>query len=339
MIKVIIDPVIFSLQKKGGISRLIFHIQKSLKKDFMIIEANNSFFKQKFTKVSILFPVLIKNHNNSIFFSSYLSYPFFNFKGAFVIIIHDCMNELFASNLKSIYIRFLNKMCLKRATGIIYVSNQTKKDYETFYPSSKNVSSVVIPNPLISQIRNKKNFNHENYLIFIGSRSASYKNFKLSVLVANELKIELRIIGGGNLRNDELFFLKKHDVNFSFTGYLTDEEVEHNYLNATALLYLSSYEGFGLPIIEAQALGCPVITCIDAKGVKETADGSTLEINENFSDEDITKIKLLINSIDYRKEICEKGFQNIKKYNYEETYLMYKDFLIKQYDFINNSNI
>lgn len=230
-------------------------------------------------------------------------------------------------------------MCLKRATGIIYVSNQTKKDYETFYPSSKNVSSVVIPNPLISQIRNKKNFNHENYLIFIGSRSASYKNFKLSVLVANELKIELRIIGGGNLRNDELFFLKKHDVNFSFTGYLTDEEVEHNYLNATALLYLSSYEGFGLPIIEAQALGCPVITCIDAKGVKETADGSTLEINENFSDEDITKIKLLINSIDYRKEICEKGFQNIKKYNYEETYLMYKDFLIKQYDFINNSNI
>ena len=75
------------------------------------------------------------------------------------------------------------------------------------------------------------------------------------------------------------------------------------------------------------------------KGSSLARESSTLEINENFSDEDITKIKLLINSIDYRKEICEKGFHNIKKYNYEETYLMYKDFLIKQYGFINNSNI
>lgn len=339
MIKILVDPIIFSLQKKGGISKLMYHLNKSLKKDFDLIETNSSVFKSYFSKLSLLLPLNIKRYNTSVFFTSYLSYPLFNYSGAYVYVVHDCMNEFFASKLKSIYIRFLNRMCLRRATGIIYVSKCTKIDYESIYPKSKSISSIIIPNPLFSNITKKNNFSHNNFLLYIGNRKVIYKNFSLSIKIAKELGIELRIIGGGKLTRKELSLLNLTNVHYYYMGYVTDEIIEKNYFNATALIYPSRYEGFGLPIIEAQAFGCPVITCANSKGVNETSSNSTIEIDQNPTSEDIKKMKLLIDSPDYRSEICMKGYENIKKYNYLKTYTKYKNFLINQHDIVNSSNI
>lgn len=322
---ILIDKIIFNLQKRGGISTLFNFLIKNLANDFEMNFINNSYIRSNFPRFCSLFPINIEN-KNLLFLSSYLTYPNKKFNGSFVFIVHDCMNELFSSYFKKLYVRYLNKKCLSRASGIIFVSDQTKLDYEFFYPNSKKIPSVVIQNPTLKKPIFKNDFNHKNYLVFLGSRNL-YKNFDLAVRVAKIMSLELVIIGGGKFSKSELLLLKEHSVMTKFLGFVDEDVVSSNLYNATALIYPSLYEGFGFPIIEAQALGCPVITCENSKGVKETSGGSTLNISNNLFSEDIKNLKLLITSIKYRRNLCNKGYKNIKRFSKIDIYEKYKIFL------------
>lgn len=86
------------------------------------------------------------------------------------------------------------------------------------------------------------------------------------------------IVGGGVLNNDEITLLE-HNIpgRYEWLGRLTDEELNLQYNKAYCLIYPSSYEGFGIPIIEAMRAGCPVIA-INNSSIPEVAGDAAILI-------------------------------------------------------------
>ncbi|WP_162231174.1 glycosyltransferase, partial [Sunxiuqinia dokdonensis] len=102
---------------------------------------------------------------------------------------------------------------------------------------------------------------------------------------------------------DKLIFL--HQVN--------DRQLSHLYQLAELMLYPSIFEGFGLPVAEAQASGCPVITS-KAGALPETGADGAHYVEAQNPDEINQGIQKILQNKDYRNELIQKGRQNARRF-------------------------
>jgi len=231
------------------------------------------------------------------------------------------------------------KRILNLADHIICVSENTKKDLIKFYDIDEKKITVIYHGNSFSNI--KSSFNIESttklnfkYFLYIGSRKR-YKNF-FSLIDAfsenrqiyNEYKIVC--VGGGKLLNSETKRLKEKniDLNKIIIFPNNDDNLLYNlYKNASALIYPSSYEGFGMPVVEAMGLGCPVI-CSNSSSLPEVYGNAALSFSPNSKNELSKAIEKIVFDQDFRKKIIEFGFIQSKKFSWEkcakETLSVYK---------------
>lgn len=100
------------------------------------------------------------------------------------------------------------------------------------------------------------------------------------------------------------------------TPYITEEDLPKVYSAATALIFPSLHEGFGLPVIEAMACGLPVVTS-NATSLPEVSGGAAFLFNP-YNINDITlAIVEIINNVSLREKLRGAGFLNAKKYTWE----------------------
>lgn len=99
-------------------------------------------------------------------------------------------------------------------------------------------------------------------------------------------------------------------------GKIPNVELNKLYNGAYALLYLSSYEGFGIPILEAQKAGCPVIA-YNKSSIKEVI-GDTMLLLDDLSIMNIAKCLNLLSDTFIRKQVIEKGFINAQRFSWEK---------------------
>ena len=103
-----------------------------------------------------------------------------------------------------------------------------------------------------------------------------------------------------------------------FTGRISDQALVKLYQDATVMVFPSLYEGFGLPILEAMACGCPVIASDCAVFCEVSGDASLL-VNSDDSDELADAIVKVINNEAIRSSLIERGLQRVKAYTWEKT--------------------
>lgn len=103
-----------------------------------------------------------------------------------------------------------------------------------------------------------------------------------------------------------------------FTGRVPDEEVRKLYGSALALVFASVFEGFGLPIIEAQRCDCPVITS-NTSSMPEVAGGSALLINPLIPEEICQAMVQLYHYPEVREHYIRKGRENWPRYSWQKT--------------------
>ncbi len=106
--------------------------------------------------------------------------------------------------------------------------------------------------------------------------------------------------------------------NIVFTGYVNNKKLNNLYKNATSFIYPSIYEGFGIPPLEAQSFGVPVIVS-DIEVFREIYGDSVFYINPYDTQNILNGIHKVMNDKDLQSELIEKGYKNINKYSWKKS--------------------
>ncbi|KQS93225.1 glycosyltransferase [Chryseobacterium sp. Leaf394] len=228
-----------------------------------------------------------------------------------VLTIHDLVFLKNARNKIEFYIKklFWVTLPVKIAAFTICISENTKNDILKYYSKKK---LKVILNPISNEFNyHFKEFNLINPIILhIGT--GWNKNLQNVISSLKEVNCHLRIIG---FLNEEVrLLLAKNAVTYSSATNLSDQEIIAEYQKADIISFPSLYEGFGMPIIEGQTVGRPVLTS-DIEPMLEVGDDSVCFVNPQEIDSMRAGFLKIINDKSYRENIVGKGLLNIKRFD------------------------
>ncbi len=350
-IKLVLDNIIFWIQKSGGISVVWKELIIRSKNDFDVHYINqtdptsNIFFINNLNKDKIILEnrfflnricsVNIELDDKFIFHSSY--YRFSNSPNAInVTTVHDFTHQYYIKGIRGFLNYYLKKRCLKKSHGIICISEHTKKDLLRIFPWTESKKIKVIYNGVNDDffvIDNKSDYiynlipnysNRINYIIFIGSR-ANYKNFDKAVDTLKILPENFHLLIVGNeLNRKEKKMLSKISGRYHCLENINNEKLNILYNISFCLIYPSSYEGFGIPVLESMKAGCPVVT-VKNSSLPEVAANSAILVEEICA-QSLAKaiLSLLCNNV--RNELIRKGLERAKQFSWERNYNDVKSF-------------
>lgn len=110
----------------------------------------------------------------------------------------------------------------------------------------------------------------------------------------------------------------KQNSRIKFLGRVSDEELINYYRNAVCFIFPSLYEGFGIPVIEAQACGCPVISS-NSSSLQEVLGESAIMCNPTDIEGFANAMKSIYEDEPLRNAIICKGFENAKRFSWEKS--------------------
>jgi glycosyltransferase involved in cell wall biosynthesis len=230
-----------------------------------------------------------------------------------ILTIHDCV---FLYQTKGFKRWFFHRLFLTWPVSycklITTISDQTKNDIIK-YTGCAPEKIIVIPNPVSTHIKfQPRTFSPKPVLLFIGT--TPNKNLERVIYALPGICCTLDIVGKISASMRDL--LHQQQIEYTNSYSLTDEQLAGKYENADIILFPSLFEGFGLPVVEGQKAGRPVVTS-NLQPMKDVAgDGACLI--DPFSIESIRQgILKVIDDGQYRVELVNKGFVNVKKYEAE----------------------
>jgi glycosyltransferase involved in cell wall biosynthesis len=238
------------------------------------------------------------------------------------------------SLFERMYMRWSIRKSCRWAKRIVAVSENTKRDLMKLYSVPKNRIDVIyegygnenFQSPVSNLQKNTKyQILNTKYFLFVG-RLEERKNIGGIVEAFEELKrkhkIEHKLIlvgklGFGGEKIKEKINGSEYKKDIILTGYVSDEDKFYLLANAEAFIFATFYEGFGLPILEAQSAGTPVITS-DISSMPEVADGGAVLVDPGNSKAIAEALLKLISDESYKNDIIEKGFKNVKRFSWEK---------------------
>lgn len=258
--------------------------------------------------------------------------PRVRYSGLTISTIHDLIplkTEVESKKAKENYINDI-EYTLNNSDYIITVSNSSKQDIIEMFNYDPN-KIVIIPNGVnfneynIDIPSKKKSLVKEkyklpnNFILYMGGMR-KHKNIENLIKAYSLLDISLKrkyslVITQGT---DSLRRLVKNmelDKYVMFIPFVDEEDKVCIYQLADVFAFISSYEGFGIPVIEAQAAGTPVITS-SVSSLAEIGRDSTLLVNPTDLKSISSGIKVLLTDVTICNDLINKGYINAKKYSW-----------------------
>lgn len=207
-----------------------------------------------------------------------------------VLLIHDLIPEVMGENPNHPIVQ-AKRQAIEYASDHLAISQNTARDLVQFYPQVESVtvaycgvSSVFSPasSETIAQFRHRYGIQKPYFLVTSADNPSPYKNnqlfFEAIAQLATKTGFEIVCTVLSPVLPDDW-----RDRTAGCTVHLlrlTDAELALAYGGAIALIYPSRYEGFGMPVLEAMACGCPVITCANSS-IGEVGDQAVLYVPED----------------------------------------------------------
>ncbi len=239
-----------------------------------------------------------------------------------ILTIHDCVFMYQTSGVKrKILYYFFLKWPVAASRFVTTISEHSKQDIMRFTGCSSD-KVIVIPNPVDNSIlyTAKQIDNKHPRLLFIGS--TPNKNLNRVIEAIQGIPCHLRIVG--MLTEEHKAILEKYEVKYDSAANLNDNELSAEYTDCDMVIFPSTFEGFGLPILEGQKAGRPVLTS-NLSPMKEVA-GDAACLVDPYDVESIRKgIQRIIQDDTYRAGLVGKGIENIQRFHPRVIAMQYFD--------------
>lgn len=367
--KILYDHQVFTNQVYGGISRYFYELMNHLSQNedvkfkIALKYSNNHYLENvNFTNHRTFFRdinfkgkvhllkylnefhskrVLIK-HDFDIFHPTYYNPYFLKHidKKPFVVTVYDMIHELYPELFSDKNKLSEQKEILTRKADVILaISENTKNDLIEICDVPENkVKVVYLANSLISsncqtidkliEIYGIK----KPYLLYVGTRN-SYKNFGMLLDIYSKHfseNFDLICFGGdafNKIELEKILRIKTSHRVIQLSG--SDDLLASLYKHAFCFVFPSLYEGFGIPLLEAMSMGCPVIAS-KASSIPEVVGNAAVLFDPRSKDELINAIESLYDE-SKRNYLINRGFEQEKKFSWDkmanETLDIYKNIL------------
>src|SRR5574343_125351 len=254
-----------------------------------------------------------------------------------VLVIHDLAYKHVPQTIswhQRLFYQTFTSLFLKKAKRTITVSEFSKQDILHYYPNKANSVSVVRGaaragfRPLSWEEKEQvKEAYTDGYEYFICVGGISPRKNMLNILKAFSLfkkwhKSNMKLVFAGRLAWQYQDFMEKlktykyrNDV--VLTGYVTDEILAKLTASSYAAIYVSHFEGFGLPMLEAMQSGVPVITANNSS-MPEVGGEAALYADADEPDTIAAHMQTLYKNEQIREKLVQKGLERAQQYSWEK---------------------
>lgn len=335
-----LDGIVFGLQANGGISnywgRLLRHMDELQSIDSHVIlpkrlrtceydsnwHRNSTYSKESMPTTVSRYLDVLDDHRCDVFHSSYFRIPS-NTSVRYIVTVYDFIYERYATGPTRWVHSWQKLRSIQRADAVICISNSTREDVlnharginpdrvkvvylgvdqSTFYPESACGNSVS-----------------EKMVLYVGQRGR-YKRFDLAIDAVEMCQdLSLGIVGPTPTELETKLLNSKLPGRWYSFGSVSSSRLRLLYSNAFALIFPSDYEGFGLPILEAMACGCPVVAANNSSlpEVGGTAAIYAREQEPEMFAEALTQLKMSSNN---RQATITAGLLQANKFTWGRTF-------------------
>jgi glycosyltransferase involved in cell wall biosynthesis len=321
--------------KATGLGRYGYELTKRLisRTELMILKVNYRIFPKNFIKIFFA-PIVLRLNNkpdilHALAPTEIAFFSGFEFPCKLVVTIHDLLPIIFPENWPTrqdfLFGRGL-KNTIRNADKIIFVSNTVKKEFLKMYPTFNEQKTCVIYNGLNQQLfqpvvnAKQKVYEQfgiaEDFFLFVG-RLEKRKNILILLEVIKEIhrknKNFILLLAGPD---DPFYQLNLSNYPVKRLYFVDDTQLPLLYSAAVGFVFPSLYEGFGIPVAEAMACGCPVI-CSDIPVLREIYDEAAIFCSPLNKNAWYQAMLQLISNQELRKKLTQNGFKKAARLSWD----------------------
>lgn len=295
---VIADNIIFSLQRFGGISvvwnELLQRARADKELNLTELDYRQTMPYRRMERYRI--PDYMAE-TPAVFHSSYFRVlPQAGVHN--VTTVHDLTYHFYRHGLPKAVHLWEEERALRHSEAVICISENTKRDVQRFYPWLPEEQLHVIYNGVSDEFYPIPSVEKRGYLLYVGNTAVDYKRYDVAQEVARRTGLPLVTASG-----------------------VTREQLNTMYNEALCLLYPSDYEGFGLPILEAQKAGCPVIAQ-NASSIPEVIGEKGWMVKHDTPQRMAAEMTDIVKQLQSRstQALIAAGMENAKRFSWDTTY-------------------
>lgn len=285
-------------------------------------------------KEQLFLPFIIYRLKPDLVHFTHFNVPIFYY-GKYVLTIHDLIMTKFPSRrastlnpiffkIKYFFYQLVIKNAIKRSKKIIAVSKFTADDIKNYFKLNARQSEKITvvyegvsePNNNLTTVSGLP----QKYFLYVGN-AYPHKNLDFLLETFEEFlkkypEYYLILVGNKNYFYQRLE--KSHKISqVIFAGYITDDKLPIYYQKATAYIFPSLYEGFGLPSLEAMSYGVPVLAS-NSSCLPEILGQSVLYFDPKDKDDLRKKMLEIISNHDLKQQLINFGYKQFKKYSWSK---------------------
>ena len=307
--QVIYDNIIYSLQRYGGISVVWNELRQRARQDEDIALTELDYTHMPYRWLERYRIPDFKTDTPAVFHSSY--FRILPQKGVRnVTTVHDLTYHFYRKGLPKAVHVWEEARALRHSDAVICISENTKRDVLHYYPWLREDQLHVIYNGVSDAFCPIPSVVKQGYLLYVGNTHVDYKRYDVAQEVAR--LTGLKLVTASSVSREQLNTL---------------------YNEALCLLYPSDYEGFGLPVLEAQKAGCPVIAQ-QASSIPEVMGNGGWMVKHDTPARMAAEMADIVRQLLSRSatDIIQAGFDNARRFSWDKAYAQTKQVYTQLFD-------